>query len=138
MIADSLAAAFKATTYRVETGAGRFDLRIGAVNPAFDDFLRGLGACRWGLLTAHNPGGVRVRCDDENSRSQGRLLQRVQGLGWTSLAAVNVADDGVWPDEPGVLVLQVGEQELRAVAAEFFQRAFVCSEVGSAARLVWL
>jgi hypothetical protein len=133
---DALAAAFRATSYRVETGAGGFDLRIGALNPDFDFFLRGLGVSRWGLLTAHNPGAV--RCDDENPAFQRRLLERLRELGWASLPALNVADNGGWPAEPGVLILQVGEKALSALAAEFFQLACVCGELGAAPRLVWV
>jgi len=135
MKTQQLEAAFRATCYRVDCAAESFDLRIGVVNRAFDDFLRGLGVCRWGLLTADNPGGVR---DDDNATRQRSLLQRLRQLGWRYFAADNIADDGRWPVEPGVLILQVGEQDLGALASEFSQAAIVCGEVGAAPRLVWL
>lgn len=134
MSSDALDAAFRATRYRVESSAGIFELRIGVVNPPFDDFLRGLGVSCWGLLTAHNPGGRRR--DDENPARQRLLLERVRALRW--LPAANVAADGAWPDEPSVLILQIDEPALRALAAEFSQLAVVCGEPGEAPRLVWL
>ena len=131
-----LDAAFRATCYRVDSAAGKFDLRIGVVNRAFDDFLRGQGVSCWGLVTAYNPGGV--RCDEQNAARQRRLLGRSQQLGWRCFAADNIADDGRWPLEPSVLILQVSEAELCALASEFSQAAIVCGEVGFPPRLVWL
>ena len=136
MRTPELDAAFRATRYRVETAVGEFDLRIGVVNPGFDDFLRGEGVCCWGLLTAYNPGGV--RCDDDNAALQRCLLQRLQQLGWRYLSAANYAADGCWPVEPSVLIVHIGEPELCALASEFFQAAVVCGEAGVAPRLVWL
>ena len=136
MRTPELDAAFRATRYRVETAARAFDLHVGVVNPAFDEILRGLGASRWGLLTAYNPGGV--RCDDDNARRQRRLLQRVERQGWRALPAGNYSADGRWPVEPSVLVLQISEAQSCALAAEFLQLAVVCGEVGAAPRLVWL
>ena len=136
MKTPGLDAAFRATAYRVDSAAGTFDLRLGVVNPAFDDFLRGQGVSCWGLVTAYNPGGVRG--DEQNSMRQRDLLCRLKSRSWNWLAACHVADDGRWPVEPGVLILQVGEAELCALASDFSQAAIVCGEVGCAPRLVWL
>ena len=132
----ALDAAFRATCYRVDCAAGVFDLRVGVVNRAFDDFLRAQGARCWGLVTAYNPGGV--RCDDQNAARQQALLRRIDRLSWLWLPACHLADDGRWPVEPGVLILGIGEAELCALAAEFSQAAVVCGERGEAPRLVWL
>jgi hypothetical protein len=136
MRTPALDAAFRATSYRVDDSRAGFDLRIGVVNPVFDDFLRARGVSRWGVLTAHNPGALCA--DADNARRQERFLERLRELGWTFLPACNVAADGVWPAEPGALILAVDEPALRALAAEFSQLAFVCGEVGGAPRLVWL
>ncbi|MFZ4534828.1 DUF3293 domain-containing protein [Propionivibrio sp.] len=136
MRTDAIEAAFRATTYRVETIEGVFDLRIGELNSGFDDFLRKQGVSCWGLLTACNPGGV--RCDAENPLRQTRLRERLQALGWPCLTACNLADDGLWPAEPGCLLLQVSEKEVCNLAAELFQLACVCGNIGAAPRLVWI
>ena len=136
MKTPELDAAFRATCYRVDCAAGVFDLRIGDVNSAFDDLLRAQGAGCWGLITAHNPGGV--RCDAQNAARQQALLSRIESSSWPRLSACHLADDGRWPVEPGVLILGIGEAELCALAAEFSQAAVVCGELGAAPRLVWL
>ena len=132
----ALDAAFRATTYRVETGESVFDLRIEESNPCFDDFLRSRGACCWGIITAHNPGGI---CsEDENKRRQALLLERVRTLGRAYFPACNLADDGTWPEEPGFLILQASEDEMCRLASEFSQLACVCGSVGFVPRLVWI
>ena len=136
MTTPELDAAFRATCYRADSGAGSFDLRIGVVNPRFDDFLRAQGARCWGMITAHNPGGV--RCDEQNAARQQALLIRLDSLSWPWFPACNLADGGRWPVEPSVLILRIGEAALCALAAEFSQTAVVCGDVGCAPRLVWL
>ena len=136
MKTPELDAAFRATCYRVDCAAGVFDLRIGVVNSAFDDFLRTQGAGCWGLITAHNPGGV--RSDAQNAVRQQALLSRIESSSWPWLPACHLADDGRWPAEPGALILGIGEAALGALAAEFSQAAVVCGERGEAPRLVWL
>ena len=135
MRTPALEAAFRATTYRVEIPGRSFRLRISQLDPAFDAFLRGRGVSEWCVVTACNPGGLRR--DNENPRRAARLAHRIAERGWLGFPACNVADDGDWPDEPGFLLLQVGEAEARRLAAEFRQSACVCGQTGSAPRLVW-
>jgi hypothetical protein len=133
--ARALEAAFRATTYRIETQTGLFDLRIGENNPAFDAYLQATGSACWGVITASNPGGV--RCDADNPRQAQRLRGCLQALGHVFLSASHIADDGGWPEEKGFLVLQASEAELRSLAADFSQLAFVTGTVGGKARLIW-
>jgi len=134
MKAQGLDAAFRATTYRVAPDDAVFDLRIGLAHPAFDAFLRRQNVSCWAVLTACNPGASR---DDEDANAQRHqcLHERLLEFGWLFAPASNIAADGVWPAEPGFLLLQVGEQEVRKLAAEFSQLAFVCGKIGGVARL---
>ena len=132
----ALETAFRATTYRVETPDGSFDLRIGLGNPAFDDFLCRQGVSSWGIVTAYNPGIVLPEAKNRLHHEQ--LQARLQILNWRYLAASNIADSGIWPSEPGFCLLQVEEQSLRALAAEFAQLALVYGETGSVPRLIWI
>lgn len=136
MRTEALDIAFRETSYRVDTAEGVFDLRIGRPDPAFDDYLRRQGISCWSVLTACNPGGVRD--DDGNRLRRLRLQERLQTLGWSFSLACNLADDSTWPEEPGFLLLQVSEQEVRSLASEFSQLACVCGDVGGIPRLVWV
>lgn len=137
MDAAALDAAFRATIYRVEMPEGRFDLRIGVACPAFDDGLRARGIGRWGVITACNPGAVRLS-DELNRLRQGQLCGRLKHLGRDFYAACNFDPEGGWPAEPGCLVLEIGQEPLRLLALEFLQLAVVCGESGSPPRLLWV
>lgn len=136
MKTNALDASFRATTYQVETFDGVFGLRIGVMHPEFDKFLRLQGVSFWGVITAHNPGGVHL--EGANAERQIRLLERIQESGWPHLPASNIADDGLWPDEPGYLLLHANEMDVCKLASEFDQSACVCGDTGAAPRLVWI
>ena len=139
MRSDTLEAAFLATRYRIVTPEGTFDLRIGIPNPGFDEYLHRYGISCWGIVTAYNPGGV--KCDEGNERRHAFLLERLREYGWSYCLAYNHADEGDWPDEPGVLLFQVSEKEVKRLAEDFSQRACVYGEndsAGSIPRLVWV
>lgn len=128
----ALAAAFRATTYRVDTDAGAFELRIGERNTAFATFLNNRCISRWAIVTACNPGAR--HCDAaHNAILQSRLRARLQADGWTPgrnlFPALNRANRGDWPDEPGWLLLGIGRARARALAQEFGQLACVYGEM---------
>ncbi len=129
-------AAFRATAYRVDAGEALYELRVGVSNEAFDACLRRRSVSSWALITAYNPGAM--VSDAANQRAHRRLGDRLRALEWPFLPACNVPDHGVPPVEPGFVLLQVGESEARAVAAEFFQQAFLCGTIGNAPRLVYI
>ncbi|MBI4740591.1 MAG: DUF3293 domain-containing protein [Betaproteobacteria bacterium] len=130
-------ALFRATAYRVATPDGPFDLRIGAPDLAFDDFLARQGACRWGIVTPCNPGARRTS-EARNAEREKRFLDRIDALGWPRFEASNRPDAGDWPPEPGFLLLHADAGSLRDLAAEFGQLAFVAGERGAPPRLVWV
>lgn len=132
-----LEAAFRATTYRIETETGWFEVRIGQHHPAFDAFLVSRGANRWSIVTACNPGGQRCPAVT-NTQARLRLLARAEALGFSHCLASNRADDGQWPVEHGVLLIGTTEDESRRLACEFGQLACVIGDPGSVARLLWV
>jgi len=136
MKAAALEAAFRATTYRVDTPEGVFDLRIGVADPVFDSFLRGRGIACWAIVSAFNPGAMQQPAE-ENRRRQQLLRERVTALGYRFCAALNLPDADDWSPEPSLLVLEMGEAQGRALAGEFSQLAVVCGDTGAAPRLVW-
>ncbi len=136
MSAPSLDNVFRATAYRVETGEGVFELRIGKTHPEFDGYLLRHGIDCWGLVTAYNPGGVRH--DGDNPVEHRRLLAMIGKRGWFHCPASHHADDGNWPVEQGIMLMQVSEREICQLAADFSQSACVCGKIGGEARLIWV
>lgn len=136
MRTDALLAAFRATTYRVDTEEGRFDLRIGVINSAFDHYVRQRQISCWGVITAFNPGGVRT--GTKNLQRQAELHTLLLASGRIVMPASNIADDSDWPVEPSFLVLGPTREEMGQWALSFSQRAFVYGTTGSEPTLVWL
>ncbi len=132
--------AFRATTYRVSTDAGVFDLRIDQRHAAFAAFLKNRGVSRWAIVTACNPGAQRHTPAD-NARRQQRLLAHAQAAGWALgrnlFLALNCADGGDWPDEPGLLLLGIDAARARALAHAFGQLACVYGEADGMPHLLW-
>lgn len=126
MSRSTLEAAFRATTYRVETPGAVFDLRIGETNPGFAAFLRQQGVSSWGVVTACNPGGN--LSPDRNRVRNEELLERIKALGWRFYPAGNHADARDWPIEPAFCVLDANVATLISVAADFGQVAVVYGE----------
>lgn len=132
----ALEVAFRATTYRVETPGGVFDLRIASRNADFDDLLVREGVSHWGIVTAYNPGAQQLSADENQLRHR-RLLGTIADCGWRACPAINIPDHDDWQSEPGCLLLQVDEQTLRDLALQFGQVALIYGELGSAPQLLW-
>jgi hypothetical protein len=137
----SLEPVFLATTYRVVTPAGTFNLRIGKPDAAFELFLRRMRALNWGVITACNSGGVLASDPKANDAATRKLAARIRALGWLGFPSINRADSADWPDEPGYCVLDAGENALYRLAEELGQAAIVYGEAeagGCGGRLIWI
>ena len=134
---SALENAFRATTYRVETGGEVFDLRIEEDHPAFSFWLRGQGVSNWGIVTACNPGARLAQ--GRNAACTRRLQEAIVERAWRHVAACNRADAGNWPDEPGFCVFDADEEALRMLAIEFGQTAIVWGSADDGrGEIVWL
>jgi hypothetical protein len=132
----ALEAAFRATIYRVKTPEACFDLRIGVADSDLDNFLRAQNISTWGIVTACNPGAVRLS-EDKNRRLQAELSEKLRSLGLRFYAACNLDPQAIWPPEPGNFILQIDQAGLRRLAEEFSQIAAVWGKVGMPPRLLW-
>jgi hypothetical protein len=132
----ALLAAFRATTYRVSTEEGVFDLRIEVINSAFDHYLRRRQISCWGVITAYNPGGVQT--DTENLQRQAELHRLLLASRRIVMPASNISDAADWPVEPSFLVLGPTQEEMGQWASGFSQLAFVFGMTGSEPTLVWI
>ena len=127
-----LAAAYGATTYRVLLPGGAVDLRVGGRTP------RELGPFPWMVITACNPGSVKLS-EEENQVRQQVLAARLGTLGFPFVAAENLADAGDWPVEPGFWVSSplLDRQLASALGLEFGQYAVLWGVVGEVSELLW-
>ena len=133
---SGLEAAYRATTFGVETDSGAIYIRIGIANRLLDCLLAERKANTWVYVTAHNPGS-RPLPAQENEERHSRLIRYIAAHGYVSLPGRGVGDRGDWPAEESLLVLDVTEQQAVALGAEFGQNAVVFGRKGGASQLLW-
>jgi hypothetical protein len=128
---------YRQAIYRVRLETGTLDLRIGVAARELDHWLLQRGAARWGLVTAVNPGSVRLG-EAENGRRLARLEALLRRGGRELRPAEGLDPEGRWPPEPSFLVVGLPEAETLALAAAFGQAACVAGDLGSPPRLVFV
>jgi hypothetical protein len=132
MVDDELRAAYESTDYWVEAPGGRFRIRHGERCEALDALLAAEGAREWAYVTACNPGSRRLS-DEENERRIRALDERLREMDLRCYRGRGVGEG--WAEESR-LVLGIGEDQARRLAAEFGQNAIVAGAAGRPARVV--
>ena len=124
-------AVYHAATYEI----GAIRLRIGEPNDGIAAMLRAAGAVSAVIVTAYNPESVAL-CEAENRAAHENLVHAVAAYETRATCAVDPS--GVWPPEPGLLVLGMSDEDAVALGARFRQNAIVCLAVDEAPKLVLL
>ena len=137
MLSQELRDAYARTSYRICTGRGSIELRIGRPSPALDALLMQHGAHQWAFITAHNPASVCLSPTENESRHEA-LLHRLRRLKYATLPGVGVGDDGAWPGEQSVFVFDMGHVEAARIGQEFGQHAVVIGHAGQSPQLLFM
>lgn len=111
-------------------------LRVDEVSPELDALLERFGVRRWAFITAYNPYSEKL-APEENQERHRRLLEAIRARGLQSFPSSGVDDDGTWPTERGLLVLEIDRDDAVALGRELEQNAILAGEAGGAARLVF-
>jgi len=118
---------------------GELVLRVGPADPQADRRLAGSGNCRqgWALLTPCNP---RSQCLDEsvNQHLYKQLESELDAFSQTWHRSLHRDPRGLWPDEPGFLLIDPPPERAVELGRRYRQNAIVAAELGQASRLVWL
>jgi hypothetical protein len=136
MMSD-LAAAYRATTYRVFLPGGALDLRIDQTDERLRRWLAGNGSHSFAIVTAANPGSRQLDAAANAERQAALECELLEG-NYEPYAAEHVADDGAWPVEESCFVADLEREDACALAAEFGQNAVVCGGEDGVPRLVWI
>lgn len=138
-MSDDLHAAFEATRYRVFLDPESHLLRVREpCADAIAQWITGRAGtrCAW-LITAHNPNAEQIDAARNNARDA-LLREWAERRASAWLETLNEDPNGVWPDEPGLLVAGIEEGEVRAMARRLAQAAIVYVPVRSSVELLWL
>lgn len=130
----ALRQAFEDAEYHVLAAGNEWLVRTGERHAALD---RALGCKRWTIITAHNPGGRRSGARQNQLRDKG-FRTEVARQGWRAFEAVGRDPAGDWPDEPGLLIVDVPTTATGALARRFGQAATLTARAGEAARVAFL
>jgi Protein of unknown function (DUF3293) len=130
-----LEAAYMATTYRVFLPGGLCDLRIGQPCETLRCWLETDDCTEFALITAYNPGGIRVD-DAINAERQSQLECELLDGNYEPYAAQHEADG--WPNEESCFVPDISAEDACALAADFGQNAVVCGGADAVPHLVWI
>lgn len=134
---DALAAAYRATTYRIFLPAGVIDLRLDAANPDFQRWLNAEGITEWAIITAHNPGSQPL-APEENAERQSQLECLLLEKGLEPFSGENVAAREDWPVEETCLVAGISVKDCTALAQQFGQNAVIIGGRDAVPHLLWL
>lgn len=122
--------------YAFDTEGGTCVLRPGHASASAQRWLE-TRASSWGFVTAFNPKSSAL-CEQENRARHENLLREVAALGWRSIEARGLDPAGEWPEEPGLLILDRGLEDLVALARRFEQNAVLHGAPGRPPKVVAL
>ncbi len=127
--------AYRETSFEAETPIGRVEVRVGQPAHKLDGLLQFYDAEQWAFVTAWNPGGA-FAGEEENRRRQQALEEELQGTEHPFFPGECVPDNADWAPEESTLVVGLGEESARELAAEYDQDSVVVGEFGGEARLI--
>ncbi|HEV7651046.1 MAG TPA: DUF3293 domain-containing protein [Actinophytocola sp.] len=135
-VPDTLADAYRRTTFRVLAPAGPIDIRVGRRCADLDALVRRDGGHCWAYLTAWSPGGKELSAA-ENERRNRALGRRLAATGATVLPGTGIGDDPGWPAEDSLLAVGLDRPTAAALGADFGQDAVVVGDLDAQAELLW-
>ncbi len=119
-----------------ETFSPRLYVRINKRHTSLDRFLQSQKASTWAFITAYNPQSEKCR-EEENVQAQANLVKRLQEMGKAFWEGQGIGDEGDWPPEPSLLILDIDRAESVQLGQEFGQKAIVYGEWRKKAELVF-
>ena len=136
MIDPNLLRAYQTSQFVVCTPEGEIVLRVGERNPRLDELMTKFGALSSALITAWNPGSVKLSIE-ENQTRQVALTEKVRKAGYLSFCGEGVGQDEGWPPEASVLILGISREDAQQLGAECGQLAIVFVEFEQSVELVF-
>jgi len=132
-----LAAAYRATTYRVFLPGGFADLRIGQPNEALICWLETAGCSNFAIISACNPGSRPIDAA-KNAERQSQLECYLLEGNYEPYAGENVPDDDSGLLEECCFIPDITLEDACALADEFGQLAIVYGGADGIPGLIWI
>lgn len=134
----ALAAAYRAARYLVLLENGPLELRVGVRDEAAEARLAGAtGARHWALITPCNPRSVTLAAE-ENRRLYVQMREELEARHQAWIPTLHRDPEGLWPDEPGFLLIDPPLERTADLGRRYQQNALVLLQAGRAPELLWL
>jgi hypothetical protein len=136
-IAPDKLRAYRATQYCIGAGDDAVVLRIGERSSSAATLFAASGVNCGAFITAYNPRGT-LQPEAANAAAHARLLERLLGLGITTIEGAGGEPGSDWTPERSVMALGLDLDAARAVGCEFDQDAIVWLGADAIPQLVLL
>lgn len=134
----ALTAAYRAASYLVLLEEGPLELGIGVHSKAGEARLAvATGGRHWALVTPCNPGSVAM-IDEENHRRYSQMRGELEAMSQAWKPTLHRDPLGLWPDEPGFLLIEPPPGRAAEFGRRYRQNALVLLRSDSAPELQWL
>ena len=123
-LSEALLSSYRNAIYRVAAPAGNVDLKVGVRSSELSALLEKHGARSAAFITACNPRSE-PRTSTCNTRANRALRQAITALGLRTLTGVGFDQQGAWPGEESLLVLNISQDAALALGRKFQQHAVI-------------
>lgn len=115
--------AYLATDYKVNT-AEPFVLNVGQLSTELAEWFQTNNEDQAAYITAWNPFGEKIS-DDENHVAEQKLITEIESRDLSYLKGESIDPSGLWPSEPGLLVLGIPLESAKALVKRYHQDGFI-------------
>lgn len=127
--------AYRKTSYWIELPGAYLKLRTDQNAPDLDRYLAEHGDQSWAFITAYNPRS-QLMPPTQNRQRLEQMVEDLKRQGYSLLPGVGVGDDGLWPPETSVLVLNISREAAQRLGCEYGQNALLFGTIGQKVELV--
>ena len=130
-----LLAAYRNTDFTIYAPDGDLVMRCEEESDAIDELVRTFGKANCAVITAHNPGPVKLGVFENAERHQ-ELLHEVDRIGYPHFLGRGMGRASSWDPEESVFILGIPKGEAQELGRAFGQIAIVVKELGCRAELI--
>lgn len=134
---NELAAAYRATCYRVYLPGGILELRVDEESAALKAWMKQQRVSTFAIISAYNPASVAATSEVNTTRQSALECELLTG-NYEPYASTNLPDDESGMVEESCFVTDIAEEDACALAAAFGQKAIVFGRDDAVPKLVWI
>jgi hypothetical protein len=121
---NELINAYLTTDYIIDDTLGMWMINIDQMDKPLSSYLHKFKQPTAAFITAFNPMSKRCK-ENQNKQQQAKLVKQLQQNSVTFLTGFAIDQDGAWPQEDSVLIVNINKQQASKIAKQFNQAAYV-------------